>query len=280
MKLVYKRAPLPEAQIVRDASYGTSGSPKQRLDLFMPAAAGWPTVIFIHGGNWDEGDRALKVGGADIYGNIGRFLAQHGYGAVVISYRLIPDVTWHTQADDVVLALKWVYDNVHKYGGDREAAVLMGHSAGAQLAVRTGLDAARVRRAGLPPGMIRGIIAVSGAGYDLTDEQTYALGNNPRFYEQRFRRSADDTDWQRAASVLPLVTAEAPPTLVIYAGGETKALIRQSRLLDQALRQAGVPTTVVESPGLSHTRIVPTLSRSDRPAGAAILGFLDRTFGR
>ena len=39
MKFVYKRASLPTSQICQDISYNPlSGSPKQRLDLYTPAA--------------------------------------------------------------------------------------------------------------------------------------------------------------------------------------------------------------------------------------------------
>lgn len=277
MKFVYRRAPLPASQVLRNVAYEmTSGSPKQRLDLYMPApsTARWPTVIFIHGGSWDSGDRALTVGGADIYGNIGRFLAAHGYGAAVISYRLQPEVNWREQAGDVVKAIRWVYETSPAYGGRRDAIVLMGHSAGAQLAARAAFDASRLREAGVPVSALRGLIAVSGAGYDLADQETYDLGHDPAGYAKRFQLSPSDTGWREAASVLPLIHRQVPPVLVMYAGGETAPLVRQSQLLARALQVAGVPTTIVQPPGMSHSRIVPALSRADRPAGQAVLAFL------
>jgi acetyl esterase/lipase len=150
----------------------------------------------------------------------------------------------------------------------------MGHSAGAQLAMRAALDRAALTRVGVPPAAIAGVIAVSGAAYDLTDQTTYDLGNDPEFYAQRFRTGPTDTGWQREASVVPLVTAGAPPSLLMYAGGETKPLQRQSHVMADALKAAGTRTTLLEIPGLSHTHIVPTLSRDDREAGAAILAFV------
>lgn len=286
IRFVYKRAPLPDSQILRDISYDTgTGSPKQRLDLYMPAPGPrrWPAVVFIHGGSWTSGDRALEVGGADVYGNIGRFLAQHGYGTAVISYRLIPEVDWVTQAEDVANAVKWVHDNAPGYGALDSALgsaiVLMGHSSGAQLAARTVLDPQLLSRAGVPASAIRGLIVVSGAGYDMTDEETYRLGNDRAFYAARFQRGVDDLGWREAGSVLPLLrnAATRPPALVIYAGGETRALQRQSQLFVEALTRAGEAPTVIVAPGLSHTRIVPTLSRDDRAAGAAVLAFLRST---
>jgi len=276
IRLVYDRADLPASQIIHDASYDSiAADARQRLDLFLPTGSHWPVVVFVHGGSWTSGDRGLRIGGADVYGNIGRFLAGHGIGAAVISYRLLPDVDWSTQADDVARAVGWIYRTIPVYGGDKNRIVLMGHSAGAQLAVRAALDRERLTRAGVPAHAIAGVIAVSGAGYDMADRETYELGNDPAFYAARFQRDASDMTWQTDASPVRFVSPDAPPFLIIYAGGETKPLQRQSHLLRDALHAAGVQTELLESPGLTHTRIVPTLSRIDRPAGAAIVRFVE-----
>ncbi len=183
-------------------------------------------------------------------------------------------MNWRVQASDVAAAVAWVYETIIVYGGRRDTIFLMGHSAGAQLAVRTALDTDALARVGVPGSAIAGVIGVSGAAYDLTDQMTYDLGNLPSFYAERFQLGASDTDWQKEASPVTLIHQGAPPFLLMYAGGETKPLQRQTQVLAEALKSAGVATTVIEVPGLTHTHIVPTLSRDDRPAGAAILKFI------
>jgi len=72
--LFYKKANLPESQVRREIVYRDGSTlPKHRLDLFLPATTttNWPVLIFIHGGNWTEGDTNLRAGGADVYGIIG-----------------------------------------------------------------------------------------------------------------------------------------------------------------------------------------------------------------
>ena len=64
------------------------------------------------------GDRAQKFGGADVYGNIGRFLASEGFGAAIISYRLLWTTDWRTQAMDAARAVAWVEQNIAARGGD------------------------------------------------------------------------------------------------------------------------------------------------------------------
>ena len=282
--LVYDEVALPEENVRRDLATLPDGDPKHRLNLFLPVADSvrqrpWPVVVFVHGGGWTEGDKDLTYGGEDVYNNVGRFLAQRGIGAATVSYRLMPGVTWREQVEDVGAAVAFLHETVGTYGGDPGGVVLMGHSAGAYLAAFVALAP---DLAGVGPGVVCGAVPVSGAGLDLEDRHTYALRDNFDYYSARFspdrvRREqppAAPAPWQTEASPVTYVSPDDPPFLVLYAGGETEALQRQSRRLDAALRQAGVPSRIVVVPGKSHTRIVPTLSRDDQTAGPAILDFV------
>ncbi len=276
---VYDEVALPEAQVVRDVRY-VEGSDldKHRLNLFLPSPRSprpWPAVVFVHGGGWTEGDKDLAFGGADVYGNIGRYFASRGIGAAVVGYRLLHDVTPEGQIEDVADAVAWVGEHIALYGGDPGALFLMGHSAGAQLATRVALDPDALP--GTEAFGVCGVIAVSGAAYDLSDPETYALSNDPAYYARRFNPTGTDADWQTEASPIRFARADAPPFLILYAGGESKALQRQSRLLDAALREAGAQSEVVVVPGQSHERIVLALSRDDQTAGPAMLGFVRET---
>ncbi len=273
VKLLYRRAELPDAQVVRDVAYRVAAAGEthgDRLDLYRPAGTGWPVIVFVHGGNWDSGSKDLRAGGADVYANIGRFYAARGIGVAVIDYRLQPGVDWRTQVADVREAVRWVHANVASHGGRPDRIFLMGHSAGAHLSLLVALDTLA-----LPGIRPRGVIAVSGAGLDLVDEQTYALGEDPRYYSKRFQGGDTTAAWQRAASPVHHVHAGAPPMLILYAAGEKRALHRQSQLLAAALDSAGVPQRTVIVPGESHSRIVLTLSRPDRTAAPAVLEFLE-----
>ena len=285
--VVYDRAALPAENVRPDLPYRSDGDPKHRFDLFLPLADSvrarpWPTVVFVHGGGWTEGDRAYTFGGADVYGNIGRFFAGHGIGAAVVSYRLQPAVDWRAQVADVAAAVAAVRDTVAARGG-APRLVLMGHSAGAHLALRVALDRGAQARGGLPEGAVCGAMPVSGAALDLRDRASFEIGDDYDYYLARFAPPgteltntppAEPATWQTEASVVPLVTPDDPPTRILYAGGDYPALIRQNALLADALRADGVPVEVVVVPGKSHFRIVPTLSRDDQTAGPAMLAFV------
>jgi len=151
---------------------------------------------------------------------------------------------------------------------------LMGHSAGAQLAARIALDPTPLGTLGVPADAVRGVIAVSGAGYDLADERTYELDADRAYYAERFGTGPSPGPWQQDASPLRFVDRGDPPFLILFGGRESRALQHQARLLHAALRAAGVSSRLLEVPGQGHERIVLTLSRPDRTAGPAMLQFV------
>jgi len=277
VQLYYKNADLPEKQVLRDIPYWNSVDShpaRHRLDLFLPQGTQWPILVFVHGGGWMEGDKSLRVAGADIYGNIGRFYASRGVGVAVINYGLIPDVPWRHQPEDVARAAAWVHTHIAAYGGDASRVFLAGHSAGAQLVTRVALDPELLKAMGLSTGIVCGVISVSGAALDLTDEKTYELGEKLSYYEKRFRDVNGGDQWKQAASPVYFVGATAPPFLILYAEGEKPSLQRQSERLHVTLTKAGIQNRVVAVPAESHELILLTLSRPDKISAPAILDFI------
>ena len=115
---------------------------------------------------------------------------------------------------------------------------------------------------------------MSGAGLDVADQKTYDLGAKRSYYFDRFGDNGPRDIWQREASPITYVTSNAPPFLILYAGGETKALQRQSQRLREVLEGEHIYNRLVVVPGQSHARMVLTLSRSDRTSADAILHFI------
>ncbi len=273
IRLLYDRAPEP-ARVLSDVVYRPgSEHPKHRLDLFLPGGQGWPALIFVHGGGWTAGDKRLVVAGADVYGNIGRFYAGHGIGTAVVNYRLQPEVPWREQVDDVAHAVAWVRAHVAGHGGDPDAVFLSGHSAGAWLAAYAALNPAPLAELALDPGILCGVIPVSGLAFDLTDDETYRLGAERPYYEERFRDDDPGDGWQRRASALTYLAPGAPPFLLIYGSKEWPALAHQNRLLEEALRDAGVPSRLVVAKQ-SHESMVLALSREETLPAGAVLEFI------
>jgi len=280
VRLFYREAVLTRAKVFKDLSYWAGPSAdqrKHRLDFYVPEGTAWPVLIFVHGGGWRRGDKALKFGGADPYGNIGRFYAARGIGVAVVNYRLQTAVTWRDQVKDVARALAWVHGHADDYGADKRAIFVSGHSSGAQLAARAALDQELLREMRLPPGVPCGVIAVSGAPFDISDSQTYSLGTNPALYERYFRAGENGDRWKYEASAINFVTPSAPPFLLLHGRWEAKGLKRQNQVMYEALKAAGVASQLVITPWEEHFLIVAALSRPERVASTAILDFIRTT---
>ncbi len=290
VRVLYQPAQVPADRVLRDVAYrkGPEADPvKHRLDFFLPQGEGWPVLVFVHGGGWTAGDKSLIVSGADVYANIGRFYASQGIGSAVINYRLQPEdgvslgdadssggVTWHEQVDDVARAVAWVRANATAHGGDPRSLFLMGHSAGAQLAAYVALDRRPLEKLGLSPDMICGVVPVSGAGYDLADGETYELGAERAWYEDRFRAGDPGDAWLREASAITYVRPDAPPFLLVHVTNEWQSLQHQNRLLHSALTEAGAESRLLVVQGQGHNRMVLTLSRGSKTPTPEILEFL------
>jgi len=282
MPFLYREAPLPGGSVVRDVPYRTDEDAdpvKHRLDLFLPAAdarppSGWPVLVFVHGGGWTTGDKALRAGGRDVYANIGRYFAARGIAVAVVNYRLQFDATLEDQIADVADAVAWVHGNAARYGGDPDALFVAGHSAGAQLAAYVAMSPDLLPARGVEVSRLCGIIPVSGGGFDLADERTYELGGARRYYEKRFHNGSAGDSWKRDASLVRFARAGLPPVLILYPENDFEALKRQGRLLDEALRAAGAESRLVEVEGSGHSRVVLTLSRPDREAADVVESFI------
>ncbi len=276
---VYRPVERPSKTVYTDIAYTEQGhaDDKRRLNLFVPDSQGWPAAVFIHGGGWTSGDRGLEVAGEDVYGNIGRYFAARGIGCAVISYRLMPDVHWRLQFEDVAAAIHWVETNQRRYGGDGRGVFLVGHSAGAHLAARVALDWKRLPSTNGYASRIRGVVAVSGAGFDMADEETYRLGADFNYLRERFGRfGEEEVVWKREASAVPFIRERPPPFLILYGGREEAGYGRQADVLARALQNAGGSAAIHVARGQSHRSMVVALSRDHRAVGKKVVDFLTR----
>ncbi len=119
----------------RDISYLPASYPgydriNHKLDIYLPEHINEKTevVVFIHGGKW-------RLGSKNVYRFLGKKLAKHNVVTVIINYRLSPDAKdYSVMAMDCAHAVKWVYNHIEEYHGDKNRIFLYGHSSGAHLA--------------------------------------------------------------------------------------------------------------------------------------------------
>jgi acetyl esterase/lipase len=244
-------------------AYGTD--PVQTIDFWpahnAPKAARRPAplIMFVHGGAWSLGTKDNATGRA----KIAHFTAR-GLAFATIGYRLVPGARVEDQAADLAQALAALLADADRLGVDRNRVLLMGHSAGAQLASLVGTDPHWLCDAGLTFNAIAGIIAIDGAAYDVPQQIRDAPLLLKPLYTQAFGR---DPDRQRALS--PALQAAAPNVanwLLLHVARADGT--RQTETLAAALRRAGSTVDVVTLPGTGLSAHISSNRRLGDPAYA------------
>ena len=113
-----------------DVVYASINGRELHLDLFYPTIKsenGYPGVLMIHGGGWSSGSKAHQV-------PMAQRLAQRGYVAAAVEYRLSPEAPYPAAVHDLKAALRWMRAHAADYGLDTTKIAALGCAAGAQLA--------------------------------------------------------------------------------------------------------------------------------------------------
>ena len=233
-------------RVASGVAYGSD--PRQKLDIWAPRAKhdqALPVVVFFYGGGWDEGSRGD-------YGFAGAAYASKGFIAVLPDYRLVPNVRFPAFVEDGALAVRWVRDNIARYGGDPRRISLAGHSAGAYNAAMIALDPHFLRAVGVDPKIIRSAALLSGP-YDFYP-----------FTEARGRAAFGA--WKVPAETQPInfASRNAPPIFLAHGSGDRVVFARNSKRLAERLRNAGAEVDLRIYPGASHVDLAASLSRPFR----------------
>jgi acetyl esterase len=234
-----------------------------------PAPGRAPTVVFFHGGGW-------VLGSLDTHDATARAMCLAS-GAVVVSvaYRLAPEARFPEPVYDAYAAVCWAAQNIASLGGDPDALLVAGDSAGGNLAAVCTLMA---RERGGPRIAHQSLIypstdpaartesrRLNAEGYFLTETAMHWFG------AQYFGPDVDFTHpW---AAPLRADLAGLPPAHVITAGCDP--LCDEGRAYAAKLRDAGVPVTEAHFPGMFHGflgagRLLPDASEAMAGLGKVI----------
>lgn len=229
-----------DAAAMRDIAYGPH--PRQRFDVYLPARPqGAPTILYVHGGGWQRGDKAMR---GLIEAKQRRWTAA---GAIVIStnYRFVPDADPVEQARDVARAVARAQAVVAGLGGDPDGFVLMGHSAGGHLVALLAASPAMAREFDVKPW--RASVLLDAGAIDVVSRLD---GGAPALLENAF--GSDPAFW-RAASPLHQLQAKTAPILAVCASLRRDSCDDNRGFVDKA-RGLGGRAELLPKP-LSHMEI-------------------------
>jgi acetyl esterase/lipase len=243
--------PVPDNVIFeRDIEYTRPNGVPVMLNLARPKniTSPRPVVICIHGGGFRAGTR-------EGYNKTILKLAQNGFVAATISYRLAPTNKFPAAVHDTKAAVRWMRANAAKYQVDPERIGVMGGSAGGHLVQFLGVTA------GVPEFEGEGNLGYSSAvtcvvNYYGPSDFTQSYGKSVDAHEVLPLWFGGNLEQERFKHILgsPLnwVNPRSAPTLLIHGTEDKYVAYEQAIWMRDRLKACGVPVELLTLEGAGH----------------------------
>src|SRR5688572_21142122 len=261
--------------VKRDIPYAEPADPRQKVDIHAPGGArNLPVVFWIHGGGWQAGDRTNVQVKPQAF-------ADKGFVFVSTGYRLLTNVEMATIFRDIARSVRWVHDHVAEHGGDPKRILVMGHSAGAQLAALICIDDRYLKAEGLSLAIIKGCVPVDGDTYDVpamieTAETRLRVHGKPMpTFGHRVKFGNDPAKHRDYSAVTHVAKGKGIPPFLILHVADHPDVSAQAERLEAVLRAAGIPVKRFAARETNHTKLNENLGVPDDPPTKALFEFVD-----
>ena len=204
-----------------------------------------PLYFVLPGGGWYVEERLGMLNYAKV--SVGALLDE-GFAVVAADYRVTPEGVFVADIiEDCLDALRFCAHHADEWGIDPHKMFISGHSAGAHLALMTGMvkDGFRSETSYTDPYTVVAIAPMSPIT-DLSDEGAMRFDHGYLF--------ADPTDEGEKARVSPITyaAADTPDTLLIAGTSDYHVLPRHSEKLFDKLNECGANTRLMYSIAGGH----------------------------
>jgi acetyl esterase len=226
-------------RVRRNIEYGRAGGQSLQLDALLPTGTGpFRAAIVVHGGAWVAGDRGWNVE------PLFQPLVEAGFVCFSISYRLATQIFLVGAAvEDVEQAIGYVTAHAPEFEVDSGKIVLIGESAGGQLAAMAAL--------GKNGSAIKAVVGL----YAPSDLEQLAQ-TSPMITEMLRGVGApwDATIRARLRELSPLrhIRSGIPPFLLIHGTADALVPFDQSQNMCREIRKAGGECDLLAVKGGGH----------------------------
>jgi acetyl esterase/lipase len=232
------RKALPASvKVERDIVYATYGERKVMLDLYLPKQPGSakiPCIVVIHGGGWRSGDKTR-------FAAIAGHLAEQGFAAACIGYRLLPEVEFPAPVVDCKAAVRWVRANAAQHGIDPDHIGAIGGSAGGHLVAMLATSDKEPKLEGNG-----GNPAVS------SRVQAGVAMATPADMTAFAERTKIDKALAALISPVTHVTKDSAPVLLMHGTKDGTVPMAQSELLLEKYQKTGASAELIKVEGAPH----------------------------
>ncbi|HEY1532927.1 MAG TPA: alpha/beta hydrolase [Polyangiaceae bacterium] len=244
---------------------------KRQLDLYLPqgVAAGFPVVVFVHGGYWSPIDRRWMQPLLGAHGNVGIALARHGVAAAIIGYRQYPSIqSGDDSLDDIASAIRFVRDSCPAWGCG--PLFVVGHSAGGHLVSLLALDERILLRHGVAPDAVSGFVSIDGI-FDLGASLRAFTPEQAGIMRKLF---GPDEAKLAAHSTISYARAQHPRLLFIDSTGDVPVCRDAFQHMKARMTALSSPAQFVELAGLGHNETIIRVGMDDDPVLPRLLAFI------
>jgi acetyl esterase/lipase len=261
--------------VKQDLPYAEPEDPRQKVDIYRPEGAkNLPVVFWIHGGGWQTGDRTNVQVKPQAF-------VDKGFVFVSTGYRLLTNVDMATIFGDIAKSVRWVHEHIAEHGGDPKRILVMGHSAGAQLAALICIDDRYLKAEGLSLAIIKGCVPVDGDTYDVpaiietaeTRQRVHGLPM-PKF-GHRVKFGNDPAKHRDYSAVTHVAKGKGIPPFLILHVADHPDTSAQAERLEVVLKDAGIPTRRPAARETNHSKLNENLGLPDDPPTKALFEFAD-----
>ncbi len=245
-------APPADVSVEADIDYSNVGG-RMQMDVVRPLRGNgpFPAVVCIHGGGFRAGTRQSFL-------PIAYYLAQHGYVAATVTYRLSPMNQFPAPVEDVKAAVRFLRANAARFDVDPDRIGTVGGSAGAHLALMLGVTGGVAEFEGSGPNLdrssrVQAVVSLYGPT-DFT--KSYEPGKSVDAAEVLPMFLGGDLEHNRPAhlraSPLFWVSPDSAPTLAVHGTKDNYVAYEQAVWITERLEAAGVPTKLETIEGAGH----------------------------
>jgi acetyl esterase/lipase len=128
---------------IQDVEYQRQGDQPWLARVYQPKGDGpFPTIIDVHGGAWNNGDRTNNLG-------VDKGIAERGVVVAALDFRQPPEAAYPASLADINLGIRWLKAHAADFKGTAKVGAF-GNSSGGHQVVLTGLRPRDPRYAALP----------------------------------------------------------------------------------------------------------------------------------
>lgn len=222
-------------------TYKTLPEKALTLDFYSAGKIKSPCIIVIHGGSWSQGNSKQLP-------DLNYYLSSRGYHVAAINYRLAPQYKSPAQVEDTREALNYLVKHSKELNIDTANFVLLGRSAGGQIALVSAYTFNDPR--------VKGVISFYGPA-DMVWGGRVKVGkrvlNTERVFDEFLGGNIDQVPGKfKESSAMEYVTQNSTPTLLIHGENDAMVSFQHSIHLDKKLKKNSVNHYFLDLPWATH----------------------------